>query len=748
MFRLREVWVSDRLKQEDFSPDAFCSFMLGEQAVIATGSLNRMIRFYFPSKSGSKAPETETLLKGPILQLDYGTFSGQEKPCLVVLHPNLIAFYEVSISEKTVVLTELKSSVLTHSSYNFIAAHLEGQARPPTIVVQSLDGHLSVIAKDVASFRIPDFFLPGPFTYIPTIESFIFAASDYRVLSYRKLTIMGSGEEKPTPEWSYVFGEQVVALHFWKSNAKWVERSSLDVAIVGERNLAVLTENGKVKSISHHIGNVVGSHAYFSVNAKNRQAHNLILTNVENHVSIYVNFHKVWQLVLPKPAIAVRIVDIAPTNGLLAFMFIDGTVSVGYLGTHDEKGLELPTLPMITEEQLQKHIKKVNDHIAQMPTADHLQIFVNVSKSSPSHIEVVLQPSSIDLFDVSCYVSVPPSMKPVPPFSVPKLSKEEVAFHIDLTATNAPPARRNITINATFATSERRTLSKAIEFEIPFEFFVKKVEGRVKGTEKVILSANGGFATLSQIFPNLAPKDASSVSFALTSGSVVSVSIDSKNKRYRVESDSYAHLGFGLDILRKQCAAVAKATLTTKEAVSTKQLLDIAREHYELRCQERSLQKKVHGHVMELESVQKALISRYEAATPEPLDDLNELLNKTTTTLKDSAKEILDLQQKIIEAGARVEAAVLTFIACLTHRYELSDKVQSVMRKYIPTFVTDCQPGWEECAVAGITALVRRLANNKGGAVIGSTPEFLSSFSPVEDAFGSIIAFFSKKGAK
>ena len=152
--------------------------------------------------------------------------------------------------------------------------------------------------------------------------------------------------------------------------------------------------------------------------------------------------------------------------------------------------------------------------------------------------------------------------------------------------------------------------------------------------------------------------------------------------------------------------------------------------------------------MIELESVQKALISRYEAATPEPLDDLNELLNKATTTLKEGAKNMLDLQQKIIESGARVEAAVLTFIACLTHRYELSDKVQSVVRKYIPTFVTDCQPGWEECAVAGITALVRRLANNKSGAVIGSTPEFLSSFSVLEDAFGSIVSFFSKKGSK
>ena len=102
---------------------------------------------------------------------------------------------------------------------------------------------------------------------------------------------MGSSEEKPVPEWSYVFGEQVVALHFWKSHAKWVERSSLEISVVGERNLAVLNENGKVKSISLHCGNVIGSHAYFSVNAKNRQSHNLVITNSENHASIYVNFH-------------------------------------------------------------------------------------------------------------------------------------------------------------------------------------------------------------------------------------------------------------------------------------------------------------------------------------------------------------------------------------------------------------------------------------------------------------------------
>lgn len=749
MFKLREIWESTPVKSEEFSPDAFCTFRFDNQPCFATGSLSGKLRFYFPSKAADSEPYTELHMKGPILQLGYDAFIKIGSPTLAVLMPNLLVLYELLMEEKTINIKEVQSYLLSHSSYNFISCFLDGSAKGLNIIVQSLDGYLTVLSvSGTVSYRIPHFFLPGPFIYIPPLEMFIFASSDYRVISFRKTLIMGQQTGEAVDEWNYVFGEQVVNLHYWQTATKYVTKSNFQIGVVGVRHLAVLSDNGRLKMITRHTGNALSSYAYVSQGDGGKSCNNLIIASDDKYLSIYVNFNKIWQLILPRNALSINITTIDPNPGMIATMGSEGTLNVGYLGTHDEKNLNFPKLPLITEQQLQEQVIKINERINQTPSADHIQVFVNVSRSSPNHVEVVLQPAKIVLQDVNCYVDVPPSINSVPPFSVEKLEKDEISFQMELSATPAPPARLNIGINVVFSTQNRRMLSKSVSVDIPFEFYIRRVEARVKGACRSILFVNGQFADLVDLFPNLVLKDPHSLSMVLTNGEIVSISSDSKNKRYRVESDRYFQLGFAMNILEQLLFKKSKSTLISKDKVEIQPLIEIAKEHYNLRVQERELQQKIHSHVTELESVQKALIVRYEAATPEPLDDLNELLNKITSILKEETTKIMELKQLLNECGTRLEAACFTFLLSVTYYYGLPEKTSALLHKYIPNHFENCTPGWEECTVTNIAALLKRFATGKPGNVYGSTPDFLSNFESLVDAFDSLITFFDSKVKK
>ena len=750
MFHLRDIWVSDRFPTEEFSPDAFCSLTFDQQTLLLTGSFSGILRVFLPAKAGESSPHTEIQLKSPILQLEYGNFIKPNIESLAILFPNRFVLYELKQDQTAIIVKEIQSFTLSHSSCNFISTHMEGESRPKLILIQSLDGFLTIISStDTKTYKIPRFFIPLPFCYIPILESFIFASADYKISCYRKNIVMAdNGDAEPIEEWSYVFGEQAIAIHYWQSKAKYVTASNFEIAIVGERTLAVLNEGGRIKTIANHNGNAIASHSYNSINEKNKKCNNLLISSLDK--CVYLNFQKVWQLTIDSPAIAVDIINVSQAQGFLALMGIDGQIIVGYLGTHDTKGLGLPKLPIITDEQLKKHIEKVNSRINKSPKLDHLQIFVNVSRSSPRHVEIVLQSNGDSMLtDVNCYVDTPSSITKVPPFSIPSLSKDEATFQVDFNPTDAPPAQQTITINAIFSSVDKRILSKSIEFDIPFEFFVKRVETRVKSKNKLILQTNGGFSSLTDLFPNLVLKSPHKLSLLLTNGESISISIDSKNKLYRLESDNYGQLGFGLSVISNALKRVAKATITVKDKdkdkITLTPLLTVAKEHYNLRCSERNLQKQIHTNVGELENIQKAIIIKYEAATPEPIDELNILFEKTTESIKELIKCLFDVQAQLKKVAAQLEAHVFTLIYMLYVVHGLSEDTLALMLSYIPLNVENCTPGWEECVIASIPALFKKITSGKSGNNFGSTPEFLNSFDVLSDAFDALVAFFARK---
>lgn len=744
MFRLRELWQSKIPPNEEFSPDACVSFELGNTPFIATGSFSGTLRFYYPSKADNGIPFTEIKIKNPILQLRYGIFLKPEQYALAVLQPNLITLYSLQITDKTMVTTEIQSSILSHSAFNFIATQIDGLTSPPSIIVQSLDGFLTIITANAAdTYPIPHFFLPGPFTYIPLLESFIFAAADYKVICYRKNVIFAKQAAEANEEWSYVIGEQVVSIHAWKRVVKHAGASSFDIGIVGERTLAVLTDNGRLKTLMKHNGNAICSYAYQASPEQNKVCNNLIIGCEDKTLSIYINFKKVWQLSLNVVPISLNVVNIPPNNGLISFMDFEGTLSVGYLGTHESGDLGLPALPRITKEQLKDHMNKVNQRISEIPTADHLQLFVNVSRASPSIIELVFQSNQPELKNVRCYADVPLSINRVEPILVGNMSQEEQTFRMNFVTSLCPASYLSVTLNALFETKEGRNLSKSVKFDIPFELYVKRCEPRVKMPVSAIVYANGEFITLVQAFSNFVLPEKHSFSFVLANGDVVSLSEDSKNKRYRIEAETFDKLAFPLIALQKSLSST-KTTLKYKDAIQINLFNDIVIEHHKLRVKERDLKKKLHESVNELEHVQKALISRYEAATPEPLDDLNSLLSNVTSDLKNLTKMIEENQAELEKLDGRLEAGITTLQTLLLLSNDFEQNKQDLIQNVIPRRCQNMTPGWEECAYAALSYVLEVLTGTKQSTAFGAEAEFLNNVESLTNLFVSLVEKLGK----
>lgn len=751
MFRLRELWRSKSNFNDEYGVESFTSFVYNDNTYLVSGSFAGYLRFFSPKIEDDGLPITEIQLKYPILQIYFDELFKNNKNVLIVLHPKSIAFYSVKVEEdSTVIIKESHSQILAHSSYNFITTKFEGQNQPKTVLVQSIDGFLTSINENsMSTYKIPNFFLPGPFIYIPLLESFIFASADYRILCFRKNMIISSNDDEKVEEWSYTFGESVVGLNYYRTTSEYATSSNFEIAITGERKLAVLTDSGKIKTMMIHNGGGICSHGYVSEPEAKRFCNNLLLASIDKTVSIYINFQKVWQIVLEYVPLSLHIITIQPNKGVIAIMDDTGKMYAGYLGTSESGGLDIPALPRVSEEQLKDYLKKVNKRIENVPTANNLQILVNIAKSVPSRVELVLHPENkVKIKDVSCYFNTPLSIKEVSPIRVDKI-KHECSYGIDLELTHGPPSTLSTVVTAIFKDSHDRQQTKSISFDIPYELFFESSGEKVKCDQSIILYPKGNFAEFSQILPTIMHQDQMhSFSIKLKTGTRISFSEDRKNKRYRVEAETYETLGFAISILSKGLFSATKSTLIAKEVLQLDSFGKIISQHHSLRNEIKNIKKKISGYISELEKVQKALISKYEASTPEPIDPLVDLFKVSTESLKKETMKLQELQKQLENSDASVEAAVFTTVTILSLVYESDPSTVDLIKQYLPYNASNCSPGWEECFYTSLNGLIEKLIGTKQTTTYGGDIEPLPSVKPIMQQMEYLLQILEKKKIK
>ncbi|RLN65427.1 hypothetical protein BBJ28_00019046, partial [Nothophytophthora sp. Chile5] len=200
-------------------------------AKIVTGSMNGVLRMYYPSQSEFRIEHLllEENLRRPILQLELGYFipyvRNQRVLALAILQPRRLGVYVVegvggsgmaaSYFKITLRYEHLLGIDGEHfTAYNFIygpfgaASSSSGSGSNATtrserdhLCVQSLDGRLQFFEQDRFAFLQPlnNNFLPGALCYAPGMDAVLAATSDLQLECYRYQVLASASLKKRKP---------------------------------------------------------------------------------------------------------------------------------------------------------------------------------------------------------------------------------------------------------------------------------------------------------------------------------------------------------------------------------------------------------------------------------------------------------------------------------------------------------------------------------------------------------------------
>lgn len=156
---------------------------------IAVGSLQGMLRIYFPSRPGFRIEDLilEESLGAPIIQLLVGRFiPSTDINGLAVLHPRSLVVYEVLpqgnkdgrvnyYSLRRAYAHDLGIEGRHFTAYNMASGRFGGSKDRDMFVVQSMDGKLQILEQSANAFtrQLADCLIPGPIAYVPKVDAFV-----------------------------------------------------------------------------------------------------------------------------------------------------------------------------------------------------------------------------------------------------------------------------------------------------------------------------------------------------------------------------------------------------------------------------------------------------------------------------------------------------------------------------------------------------------------------------------------------
>ncbi len=123
----------------------------------------------------------------PILQVACGTFHSSSESCLAILHSRKLIVASLTYSGKELAqYRHIYEHSFDRNAFNLISGNF-GKSSKTQICVQSVDGALFFFDQEVLLFQIqlPDFLIPGPFTYSATLDSILVTNSNLEIECYK-----------------------------------------------------------------------------------------------------------------------------------------------------------------------------------------------------------------------------------------------------------------------------------------------------------------------------------------------------------------------------------------------------------------------------------------------------------------------------------------------------------------------------------------------------------------------------------
>lgn len=362
LFQAREWWSVKPDDQEETGQGnlivANIDNDVNEHVKIVTASYSGFLRIYYPRQATYKIDDLllEKNLELPILQIAAGRFlPTANKLGICVLHPRkLVVFSIQNIKEKGSSDTSYYQLVpvfehkLDRTSYNFCHGPFGGVQGKDYICVQSMDGQLQVFEHQNFSFSryLNNFLVPGPFCYVPKIDSFVTVNASMTVECYKYQVLASASEnkidnkdahglnstKKVHVDWSLNIGEHVVDM-FVARFSHTLSATQGDIVVVGEHTLFTVKEQGTIRMQKRLDYNPSFACVYDDGTEGGNGFQNMLVGTYQNSIMVYKDSRLAWAARTLDAPVGLAVGAFGGIKGFIVMMTDTCHVTVSYLGT-------------------------------------------------------------------------------------------------------------------------------------------------------------------------------------------------------------------------------------------------------------------------------------------------------------------------------------------------------------------------------------------------------------------------------
>ncbi|KAK2178858.1 hypothetical protein NP493_524g01017 [Ridgeia piscesae] len=777
LFKAREWWSTKAGVDEEFDTGCLCVGDIDNRGTgdkIIIGSYHGYLRIYEPHPTktedgwtGFQAQDVlcEMQLPLPILQVEAGLFvSGSDSVHLAILHPRKLSVYSLLASSGAVSygahyqLKLVYEHNLQRTAFNFCYGPFGGVKGRDFLCVQSMDGTLTVFEQESFSFTrfLPGALLPGPVTYIARTDSFVTVSSSRQVECYKYQVLAVASETKTKEEsqniktgkrvavdWTFGLGEEAIQIMMTT-----FPQTPPSIYILGERNIFVLTEGGKLRMMQKFEFSPSCFLPYTSVS---EGSINCLVATHSSSLMVYSDMTLKWAAQLSNIPIQLKVARINNLDGVIVTLDEHGQLSCCYLGT-DPAMFTVPSSEVreIDYKKLDQEMKHLQEIIKK--DANKYSVMPSLSKSDDDISIHVSVPFNLDEHSRAAEVEIEEE-DPIPSITVKiqlkcKIHVNNVRVNINVelplvASTNTikfsslepgHPGEAMVvfymkhtmlptdlkgwaTVVYENTTGAPRVLQADIR--LPIRLVVKPCFPVKNANFRITIDTNKPPVNLNDLFPDLLGENAGGAGNALGFryyglAPVITVLASKTSQRYRLQSDEFEFMWLVLNELVTRLSSYFASHKQVDFKVSytgdlpLQEYFVIIERHFECRLTDDNLYKLLADRAAQFRAIQRRLLTRFKDKTPAPLINLDTLIDGTYRQLIAMGDAVEQNTQVKHQMAVRLSAATRLLNLLIRLWQDMSEEEAAVLEATLTPDITESiSKGWEETVDASITHLLR-----------------------------------------
>ena len=822
------------------TPPLCPNFLSADKIVV--GSLSGVLAIFRPS-GREQQPDDQLLevqLDHPVLQLELGFFHSPRQLSLAVLHPRSVVVYELQGGGATEAgvgasagggageggggalyysLGKLFEHALERPAHSMVHGPFGGVQGWDLICVQSMDGLLTITERETVAFQrvLPNFVVPGPLCYIPATDSLLTCNSAFELecYSYQVLaaassatahsrggggslpSLGGAGGEregdkdlrtggtkltqvkKLQADWRFTLGERALEI----SSAvftKTLHATEVDLIIMGEHSLFVLSQNGALKS-NRQLEFLPMACCVNTLPARegSRSAQNLLVATHTGSLMVYQDTKLMWAAKHDIVPIAVRVGTFNRLPGLVVCLSDEGALMVTYMGTNPNTEVASPQevkdldyeamdeehrniLAKIRASTKQTRVEPTDRLVLRIQTPQRLdgvgstETPVQSRRSSFAGGEPYVM--TIRVFasyqgtgaaeNVHLQVVTPSSMIAEPStIEQPYLdgnARTPLVWNVVVISTpDHLPSSQDIEVVATYTAASGEFRTQSCCTRAPLCLFGSVIQPVKTASYRVTLESNYPPPQLRALFEDVILQSAFSdelmaqgssannvVSFRFLSGEECTVLVSKAAGRYRLQSEHFHALWMlAVELCSRLETYFASGAqngpepfrISFEEPLPLLEFFSLVDQHFNCRQACRNLSAQLEAQAHQFRATQKRLLIRYRDRNPTDLSHLDKLLEATLEQMNLLSEEIEAAQRDLVRLGGELGGACRLVNLLLKHKHNMNEaQYNSLCQTLSPQVTHNVERGWEEHTEAVVSHMLRT-ALAKGGPREAST---------------------------